>query len=62
MRTAGKAQLVPIGARLTTPASKSGRKPLTFLAPRGQIVDGHERSMAGTDCAPGCTPGDRQGG
>ena len=27
----------------------------------GQIVDGHERSMAGTNCSPSCRSGDGRG-
>ena len=55
-------QLVTVCQRLATSASESGRNRLTFSPPCGQNVDGHERSMAGTDCAPSCPPGDGRGG
>jgi hypothetical protein len=34
---------------------------LTFLSASGQMIDGHERSMAGTRCASGCHSGDGWG-
>jgi hypothetical protein len=54
-------QLVTLCQPLATSASESGRDRLTFLSPCGQILDGHERSMAGTHCAPGRRPGDGRG-
>ena len=58
MRAAAPARLVTLCQRLATSASESGRNRLTFPPLCGQILDGHERSMAGTNCAPSCRPGD----
>ena len=47
--TAGtSAQLVTICQRLATSASESGLNGLTFRPLCGQMLDGHEWSMAGT--------------
>jgi hypothetical protein len=55
------AQLVTVCQRLATSASESGRNRLTFLPPFGQILDGHEWSMAGTYWASSCHSGDGRG-
>ncbi len=61
MRKSGKAQFVTERQRSATYSSENGRRWLTFLRLYGQILDGHERSMAGTDCPPSCGPGDHRG-
>jgi hypothetical protein len=61
MRAAAPAQLVTLCQPLATSAFESGRDRLTFLPPCGQILDGHERSMAGTNCVPSCRAGDGRG-
>ena len=61
MSVAPPARLVTVCQPLATSASKSGRQRLTFLPLCGQIVDGHERSMAATGCAPSRRPGDGRG-
>jgi hypothetical protein len=61
MKTAESPQLVTLCQPLATSPSESGRDRLTFLPPYGQILDGHQRSMAGTRCVPSPGAGDRRG-
>ena len=61
MKAAVSAPLVTICQRLGTSASGSGRTGLTFLSLCGQILDGHEWSMAATNCAPGYRSGGGRG-
>jgi len=61
MTAAAPSQLVTLCQPLATSASESGRNRITFLPPCGQILDGHERSMATTCCAPSCRAGDGRG-
>ena len=48
MKAATSAQLVTVCQPLATSESESGRNRLTFMPLCGQILDGHEWSMAGT--------------
>ena len=48
MKAAMSAQLVTLCQRFGTSASESGRNLLTFMSLRGQMLDGHEWSMART--------------
>ena len=61
MKTAESTQLVTVCQPLATSAFESGRNRLTFLRSCGQILDGHERSMAGTNCVPSWRAGDGRG-
>jgi hypothetical protein len=61
MKTAESTRLVTLCQRLATSASDSGRNRVTFASLRGQILDGHERSMATTRCAPSCRAGEGRG-
>jgi hypothetical protein len=61
MMAAGSAQLVTLCQPLATSAFESGRNRLTFLPTCGQILDGHERSMAGTSCVHSCRAGEGRG-
>jgi hypothetical protein len=61
MTAAESTQLVTVCKRLATSASESGRNRLTFLPPCGQILDGLDGSMAGTNCVPSCRAGDGRG-
>ncbi len=61
MNAAKSPQLVTLCQRLATSASESGRNKLTFQLLCGQILDGHEWSMAGARCSPGCRPRDGRG-
>ena len=61
MKAAVSAQLVTICQRLATSASESGRNGLTFRPLCGQILDGHEWSMAGTDRGQSSRPDEQRG-
>jgi hypothetical protein len=61
MKAAVSAQLVTVCQPLATSASESGRNRLTFLPPCGQILDGHEWSMAGRDRGQSSRPDEQRG-
>jgi hypothetical protein len=58
MTAAESTQLVTLCQRLAASASESGRNRLTFSRSCGQILDGLDGSMAGTNCVPSCRAGD----
>jgi hypothetical protein len=61
MKAATPTQLVTICQPLATSASESGRNRLTFMSLRGQTLDGHEWSMAGTGRGCCSRPGEHRG-
>ena len=61
MKAAVSAQLVTVCQPLATSASESGRNRLTFMSLRGQMLDGHEWSMAGTDREQSSRPDEQRG-
>ena len=60
MKAAVSAQLVTICQRLGTSASESRLNGLTFMPLCGQILDGHEWSMAGRDRGKSSRPGEQR--
>jgi hypothetical protein len=61
MKAATSAQLVTVCQPLATSESESGHNRLTFMPLCGQILDGHEWSMAGRDRGQSSRPDEQRG-